>query len=87
MKSYVTEQQLRLVGKAWEIRKYLQRALERAAADVPLAALLDGTQSFSVPKGKRVIRSAAAVSGTFRGAAYARQSRMSDVSSAYSPMS
>ncbi|MCZ8520616.1 MULTISPECIES: Z-ring formation inhibitor MciZ [Paenibacillus] len=86
MKSYVTEQQLRLVGKAWEIRKYLQRALERAAADVPLASILDGTQSFSVPQGKRVIRSAAAVSGTVRRPSYTRQSPITKAISAYSPL-
>ncbi|MFD0694918.1 Z-ring formation inhibitor MciZ [Paenibacillus sp. GCM10027628] len=36
MKSYVTDHQFRLVGKAWEIKRHLQVLLQQAGKDVRL---------------------------------------------------
>lgn len=40
MKSYVTDQQIRLVGKAWEIRRHLRMLLFKAGAQLTLADYL-----------------------------------------------
>ncbi|WP_156158297.1 Z-ring formation inhibitor MciZ [Gordoniibacillus kamchatkensis] len=40
MKSYRTERQWRLVGKAWEIRAHLRKQLQQADRDVTLHAWL-----------------------------------------------
>lgn len=43
MKTYISKGQLRLVGKAWEVRQYLKMMLEGLSADQPLTALLDAS--------------------------------------------
>ncbi|MDQ1909500.1 Z-ring formation inhibitor MciZ [Paenibacillus sp. GD4] len=40
MKSYTAVNQVRLVGKAWEIRRYLQMALQRLEGDMLLTDFL-----------------------------------------------
>ncbi|ALS22766.1 Z-ring formation inhibitor MciZ [Paenibacillus naphthalenovorans] len=41
MKTYVGNGQLRLVGKAWEVRQYLKMMLGTLSADQPLTAFLN----------------------------------------------
>ncbi|NEW06164.1 Z-ring formation inhibitor MciZ [Paenibacillus sp. SYP-B3998] len=36
MKSYISDRQIRLVGKAWEIKRYLQLMLQQTDKDVTL---------------------------------------------------
>lgn len=48
MKTYVTLHQLRLVGKGWEIRRYLQDALRQTARNVRLTDYLEGNPSRGV---------------------------------------
>ncbi|MBP1155165.1 hypothetical protein ACVLD2_000928 [Paenibacillus sp. PvR052] len=43
MKTYSADRQLRLVGKAWEVREYLKMTLGRVSADVSLASFLEGS--------------------------------------------
>lgn len=43
MKTYTADRQLRLVGKAWEVREYLKMTLGRVPADVSLASFLEGS--------------------------------------------
>ncbi|WP_192704921.1 Z-ring formation inhibitor MciZ [Paenibacillus sp. OAS669] len=40
MKTYLSEQQIRLVGRVWEIRRYLKQAQARMTTDVSLLAFL-----------------------------------------------
>lgn len=40
MKTYLSEQQIRLVGRVWEIRHYLKQAQARMTTDVSLLAFL-----------------------------------------------
>lgn len=42
MKSYVTEGQIRLVGKAWEIRRYLKIMLDAAGQNTTLSSYTSG---------------------------------------------
>ena len=42
MKTYVTDGQLRLVGKAWEVKEYLKMAMGRVPSGLSLAAFLEG---------------------------------------------
>ncbi|TXK83491.1 Z-ring formation inhibitor MciZ [Paenibacillus sp. N3.4] len=37
MKSYVTDRQIRLVGKAWEIKRHLQLMLQQGGNNITLA--------------------------------------------------
>ncbi|MBD0380675.1 Z-ring formation inhibitor MciZ [Paenibacillus sedimenti] len=46
MKSYVTDRQIRLVGKAWEIKRHLQVLLQQAGKDVKL---IDYARSLPTP--------------------------------------
>ncbi|MCZ8512854.1 Z-ring formation inhibitor MciZ [Paenibacillus filicis] len=48
MKTYATLHQLRLVGKGWEIRRYLQDALRQTARNVRLTDYLEGNPSRGV---------------------------------------
>jgi len=45
MKSYVTDNQIRLVGKAWEIKRHLQVLLKQAGKDVSLSEYARSTQT------------------------------------------
>jgi len=40
MKTYLSDQQIRLVGRVWEIRRYLKMAQQRITTDVSLLAFL-----------------------------------------------
>lgn len=40
MKTYLSEQQIRLVGRVWEIRRYLKMAQQRLTTDVSLLTFL-----------------------------------------------
>lgn len=43
MKSYLAQDQLRIVGKGWEVRQYLRKLTkETKDGDVTLASLLSG---------------------------------------------
>ncbi|OCT12457.1 hypothetical protein A8709_32030 [Paenibacillus pectinilyticus] len=42
MKSYVSEKQIRLVGKAWEIKHLLSQMLQQAGPHVTVADYLSG---------------------------------------------
>lgn len=42
MKTYTTESQIRLVGKVWEIRRYLKMALQRTDGHLLLSDYLNG---------------------------------------------
>jgi|GEM_PF-1647922 len=45
MKSYWTDNRLRIVGKAWEVRRYLQLMVQNGGADTKLADYLGGGRS------------------------------------------
>jgi hypothetical protein len=49
MKTYTTDTQIRLVGKAWEIRRYLKMALQRTDRSLLLSDYLKDLSS-SAPK-------------------------------------
>ncbi|MEC0245669.1 Z-ring formation inhibitor MciZ [Paenibacillus chitinolyticus] len=40
MKNYTASESLRLVGKAWEIKQYLQLAVQKGGRDLPLVVFL-----------------------------------------------
>jgi hypothetical protein len=42
MKSYLAQDQLRIVGKGWEVRQYLRKLTKEKDRDVTLASLLSG---------------------------------------------
>lgn len=42
MKSYMSDKQIRLVGKAWEVRHQLQQMLQQAGPSVTVADYLAG---------------------------------------------
>lgn len=54
MKTYMNGQQLKLVGKAWEIRHYLRIMIDQGGNDLLLsdylAASSNGTEIGKVPK-------------------------------------
>ncbi|MCD1260720.1 Z-ring formation inhibitor MciZ [Paenibacillus athensensis] len=57
MKSYWSDHQLRIVGKAWEIRRYLQLMLQNGGAETRLADYLESgrtplTRSADIPDGR-----------------------------------
>ena len=45
MKSYITDRQIRLVGKAWEIKRQLQLMLQQGGHKITLADYVSGLHS------------------------------------------
>lgn len=45
MKSYLAQDQLRIVGKGWEVRQYLRKLTKETNRDKTLASLLSGLTS------------------------------------------
>ncbi|MFC5448000.1 Z-ring formation inhibitor MciZ [Paenibacillus aestuarii] len=45
MKCYVSENQIRLVGKAWEIKRYLQQLLTQVGHDIKLSEYAHSMQT------------------------------------------
>lgn len=44
MKSYVSDRQIRLVGKVWEVKRYLQQTLQQADRDLTLLDYVQAKQ-------------------------------------------
>jgi hypothetical protein len=47
MKSYTAGQQLRLVGKAWEIKRYLNQAAQRSSEELKFTEFLSGQLAYA----------------------------------------
>lgn len=56
MKSYVSDDQYRCVGKAWEVRRHLQGLLLHAGPDASLQQFLDTRPFHSAGNRKRLQR-------------------------------
>jgi hypothetical protein len=52
MKTYMTDHQIRLVGRVWEIRRYLKMAQQRLTTDVRLLQFLSEQAGYSQLKEK-----------------------------------
>jgi hypothetical protein len=50
MKSYTAEQQIRLVGKAWEIKRYLNQAAQKTNEELKFSEFLSGQLAYSTTK-------------------------------------
>jgi hypothetical protein len=50
MKSYTAEQQIRLVGKAWEIKRYLNLAAQKSNEELKFTEFLSGQLAYSQQK-------------------------------------
>ncbi|PZE22022.1 Z-ring formation inhibitor MciZ [Paenibacillus xerothermodurans] len=51
MKTYVSDNQIRLVGRVWEIRRYLTLARQRAHTDMKLQEYLTELTGYSAQSG------------------------------------
>jgi hypothetical protein len=58
MKSYTAEQQIRLVGKVWEIKRYLNQAAQKSHEELKLTEFLTHQLAYSTAnrKVKKVFR-------------------------------
>jgi hypothetical protein len=56
VKSYTSQQHIRLVGKAWEIRRYLNRMAQTSKTDVTLAEYLTGLLNYTETNRDKPIR-------------------------------
>jgi hypothetical protein len=50
MKSYTAEQQIRLVGKVWEIKRYLNQAVQKSNEELKLTEFLTDQLAYSTTK-------------------------------------